>query len=121
MPRKPKHPCAYPGCPALVEAGDRYCDEHRKETGRTYERYGRDPTTRKRYGKEWRRIRGIYIKAHPLCEKCLKEGRAVRAVEVHHRIPLADGGTHDEHNLQALCKECHSKIHAERGDRWGRK
>ncbi|MBP3896084.1 MAG: HNH endonuclease, partial [Mogibacterium sp.] len=30
------------------------------------------------------------------------------------------GGTHDEDNLMALCKKCHSKIHAERGDRWGR-
>lgn len=28
------------------------------------------------------------------------------------------GGTHDRSNLIALCKSCHSQIHAKRGDRW---
>jgi 5-methylcytosine-specific restriction protein A len=26
-------------------------------------------------------------------------------------LPLADGGTHDESNLQSLCISCHEKIH----------
>lgn len=118
MPRKPKHPCAHPGCPELVEAGERFCEKHAKEAARDYERYGRDPQARKRYGSAWRKIRGQYIKAHPLCEECLKDGRAVPATEVHHRLPLADGGDNSPANLEALCKHCHSKIHAKRGDRW---
>jgi DNA polymerase-1 len=32
------------------------------------------------------------------------------AQEVHHIKPLADGGTHDERNLMALCTPCHSGI-----------
>lgn len=28
MPYKPKRPCSYPGCPALVNG--RYCEEHQK-------------------------------------------------------------------------------------------
>lgn len=32
--------------------------------------------------------------------------------EVHHKKKLSDGGTHDRENLIALCKSCHSKIHA---------
>ena len=38
--------------------------------------------------------------------------------EVHHKLPLAEGGTHDEGNLISLCQSCHARIHAERGDRW---
>ena len=33
--------------------------------------------------------------------------------------PLSEGGTHDRSNLIALCKSCHSSIHAHRGDYWG--
>ena len=28
MPRKPKHPCHYPGCPKLTD--NRFCEEHTK-------------------------------------------------------------------------------------------
>ena len=34
MPRKPKHPCSYPGCPELTEG--RYCKAHQKEMDREY-------------------------------------------------------------------------------------
>ena len=33
-------------------------------------------------------------------------------------VPLAEGGTHARDNLVALCKSCHARIHAQRGDRW---
>jgi len=48
----------------------------------------------------------------------LENGTATPMEEVHHIKPLAEGGTHDDSNLMALCKSCHSKIHTERGDRW---
>ena len=41
------------------------------------------------------------------------------AQEVHHIVPLAEGGTHDEDNLMALCKSCHSRITVREGGRWG--
>ena len=118
MPRKPKHPCAYPGCPELVEPGERFCAKHTKKEAKHYERYGRDPQTKKRYGRAWSRIRASYAREHPFCEMCLKEGIAVPVDEVHHIVPLAEGGTHDRSNLMSLCKSCHSKVHATRGDRW---
>ena len=40
------------------------------------------------------------------------------AQEVHHILPLSRGGTHDDSNLMALCKPCHSEITARDGDRW---
>ena len=47
----------------------------------------------------------------------MKNGRYVAVEEVHHIIPLAEGGTHDESNLMSLCRSCHEKIHKGRGDR----
>lgn len=118
MPTKPKHPCAYPGCPELVPVGQRYCEEHQKKRDREYEKYQRDPKTRHRYGRSWQKVRKRYITANPLCERCLKEGRLTKAEQVHHILPLSEGGTSDESNLMSLCANCHAKIHAQRGDRW---
>ena len=108
MPYKAKKPCAHPGCPKLVSG--RFCNDHAKQDAREYERYRRDPATRKRYGRAWKRIRDRYIAANPLCEECSRSGRLTPAEEVHHKKPLASGGTHDEENLMALCSSCHSGI-----------
>ena len=67
MPRKPKRPCSHPGCPKLTDG--RFCPEHDKQEAKRYEKYQRDPATRKRYGRAWKRIRDKYISAHPLCER----------------------------------------------------
>ncbi|MCD7724937.1 MAG: HNH endonuclease [Clostridiales bacterium] len=118
MPRKPKHPCSHPGCPELVEYGERYCEKHLKEENKRYEKYDRDPAVRRRYGRAWKRIRDSYAAAHPLCELCLEKGIYTKTEEIHHKLPLSEGGTHDRSNLIALCKPCHARIHVERGDRW---
>ena len=99
MPYKPKRPCSYPGCPRLTS--------------------GRDPASKRRYGRAWKRIRDRYIAAHPLCEQCKRAGKITPAEEVHHILPLSKGGTHVESNLMALCKRCHSEITAREGGRWG--
>ena len=117
MPMKPAKPCAFPGCPRLTHG--RYCEEHERLTNKQYERYGRDRTAKKRYSsKEWRVLRERYAELHPLCELCLKDGFATPAEHVHHLKPLSEGGTNDFDNLMSLCKSCHSRIHAKRGDRW---
>ena len=108
-----------PGCPNLTEG--RYCPEHQSKVNSDYEKYGRDPRTKKRYGRAWKRIRDKYVMEHPFCELCFQCGFIVETEEVHHKKPLSEGGTHDRSNLIALCKSCHSRIHAERGDRWGRR
>jgi 5-methylcytosine-specific restriction protein A len=108
MPRKPKRPCFCPGCGRLTDG--RYCDEHRQTAERQYNRYLRDPDTNKRYGRAWKKLRARFLLQHPLCEQCRKEDRLTAAEEVHHLLPLANGGTNDERNLMALCKSCHSSI-----------
>lgn len=116
MPRKPKRPCSYPGCPCLTDR--RYCEEHEKLTNKQYEHYGRKYKKNERYGHAWQKVRARYVKTHPFCEECFKNGVLTPVQHVHHIKPLEDGGTNDEDNLMSLCKSCHSRIHAERGDRW---
>ena len=118
MPTKPKRPCSHPGCPKLT--GGRFCEEHAKEEAKRYEKYDRDPAVRRRYGRAWKRIRDRYAAAHPLCELCQKNGLLIPTEEIHHKTPLSEGGTHNEENLIALCKSCHARLHAERGDRWNK-
>lgn len=119
MPKKPKRPCSYPGCPNLTD--ERFCEQHQKQENQRYEKYDRDSAVRHRYGRAWKRIRDSYAMANPLCEQCLSKGKYVMTEEIHHKIPLANGGSHDRNNLIALCKECHSRVHAESGDRWHKK
>jgi 5-methylcytosine-specific restriction protein A len=119
MPKKPKRPCSYPGCPALTDG--RYCAAHQKLADQQYEKYQRDPSTKKHYGRTWKRIRDRYIAAHPLCEQCKKAGKLTPTEEVHHIVPLSRGGTHAEGNLMSLCTSCHSEITAREGGRWQRK
>ena len=64
------------------------------------------------------RFTATYVEQHSLCEVCQKEGRLAATEGVHHKVPLSEGGTHARDNLIALCKSCHARIHAERGDRW---
>ena len=118
MPKKPKKPCRYPGCAALTDFS--YCPGHQKLMDRQYNRYGRTAEQKRRYNGAWPKIRSRFLSAHPLCEICRKEGRATPAAEVHHILPLAEGGTHDPDNLMALCKSCHSRITATEGGRWGK-
>ena len=102
MPRKAKHPCHHPGCPNLTES--RFCEQHQREDNKQYEKYHRDPATRKRYGRAWERIRDSYVKTHPFCELCYEKGVLVEVEEVHHKTPLSEGCTHDRANFISLCK-----------------
>lgn len=119
MPKRALTPCCYPSCSALTDS--RYCAEHATVANREYNKYTRDPETAKRYGKDWKRVRAAYARAHPLCEECLKAGRYVPVEEVHHIKPLAEGGTNDFENLMSLCRSCHSKITAAAGFGHGKK
>ena len=115
MPRRPQRPCSYPGCPNRCDG--QYCEEHESIMNRRYNKFFRSADSNKKYGRAWKRIRDRYVHKHPLCEQCLKEGRYVAVEEVHHIVPLAEGGSNDESNLMSLCRSCHEKIHHERGDR----
>lgn len=120
MPRKPKRPCSYPGCPKLVDSG--YCEEHKKLRDKEYNLYGRDDFTKNFYKtKEWRIIRKRHLELEPFCVECLKKGITTKATIVDHIIPIKQGGSrYDNNNLQSLCWSCHSRKSVEEGSRFGR-
>lgn len=118
MPYKPRRPCANAGCSKLAESGEQYCAEHKKHMARHYNQYQRDPEINKRYDKAWKRIRDRYIKDHPLCEECMKDGRLTPAEIVHHKVELSEGGTHNRDNLCSLCKHHHSSLHLAKRNRY---
>lgn len=100
------HGCAYPGCPEIV-SGSQYCAKH---SGLNV---GDDrlSASARGYDRRWRKIRLMYLRAHPLCEDIygLHTNGPVAASDVDHIVPKRDGGTDDEENLQGLCHVCHSK------------
>ena len=117
MPRSPRRACGFAGCPRLAEDGKAYCAEHGKQERARYNRFERSPDINKKYGRAWKRIRDRYVKEHPLCEMCLKEGRYTPVEEVHHIKPVSQGGTHARDNLMSLCRHHHEAVHHEIGDR----
>lgn len=66
------------------------------------------------YGREWDEIAHKYLQEHKYCERCLKEGKHVRAALVHHVQYVRNGGGNGNGNLQALCHHCHEEIHKRR-------
>lgn len=116
MPTKPNRPCRYQGCSGLAAPGEQYCPQHKAKAEQFYNKYQR-PNDKNSYGRAWKRIRDRKIKENPLCEECLKSGIVKAAEEVHHILPLADGGTSERSNLISLCRSCHIKAHETLGTR----
>lgn len=68
---------------------------------------------------KWLQLRKAKLSTNPLCEYCQAEGRIEAATEVHHVRPVEEAITYadkrqrmyDINNLQALCHDCHVKVH----------
>ena len=114
MPYKAKKPCAQRGCRELTSG--RYCKAHAKQETKKYNQHQRDSASNKRYGGTWRIIRGAFLSANPVCTVCKLSGRLTPATVAHHKIKITDGGTNDWDNMEPLCQECHSRLHAKQGD-----
>jgi 5-methylcytosine-specific restriction protein A len=77
----------------------------------------------KRQDRRWQRTQAEQLQREPYCRLCRAKGKQVRAEEVDHIRPLADGGSFsDLSNLQSLCRPCHyEKTERENAARAGRK
>ena len=106
MARKPDHPCVHPGCPNLVPAGQKYCEEHKS----LHPEEVRSAASRG-YNSRWRRESKKFLELHPLCQECLKKGIATPATVVDHIVPHRGDVKlfWDRSNWQALCESCHDK------------
>ncbi len=106
MPRTPKRPCRFSGCPNLCDKGV-YCQKHAQyDTDRV-----RGGAYARGYDARWRNARGLYLRQHPLCVECKKNGRLTPATVVDHIVPHRGDKAlfWDEKNWQPLCKNCHDR------------
>lgn len=104
MPNAAPKPCSHPGCRALTTTGGR-CDQHQRSSS-----WSKRPTATKRItGRRLQRARAELFARQPLCEACEARGVVRLATQRDHRVPLAEGGTEDDANVQALCDDCHAE------------
>ena len=82
MPRTPKRPCRYPGCPNLCDSGV-YCRKHSEYSADRM----RGSAAERGYDGKWRAARDRYLRRNPLCAECLKAGIIKPATVVDHIIP----------------------------------
>jgi 5-methylcytosine-specific restriction protein A len=109
MPDKPLKPCAERGCNVLTRDASGRCEQHQRESWAK-----RDNTPRRVTGRRLQEARAALFKREPLCRLCAALGLAVVAEERDHVLSLAEGGTDDPANIQALCVPCHrAKTEAE--------
>lgn len=106
MPKAPKRPCRYPGCPNLCDKGV-YCSQHMQFSSDRM----RGGAESRGYDARWRKVRASFLQRNPLCNECLKRGIITPATVVDHIIPHRGDRKlfWDEQNWQPLCKSCHDR------------
>jgi 5-methylcytosine-specific restriction protein A len=85
-----------------------YCEDHRKERGHDALRGGANA---RGYDARWRKARALFLRQHPLCAECRRNGALTPATVVDHIIPHRGDLTlfWDQKNWQPLCKSCHDR------------
>lgn len=125
MPSRPKSICRAPACGKLLDLPG-YCEKHKKAV-RKKEDERRGTAAERGYDSKWARVRGFYLRKHPLCVYCRRDGRVVAANVVDHIVPhrlkeAIDSGDEariskaralfwdSANNWQSLCKPCHDSV-----------
>lgn len=121
-----KRRCEYGGCRKLVDVGNRYCNDHRTQKNKEYNKQIRTNSVVTANGhtnkeiaqfyasKEWRKVREqILVRDNYICQPCLSKGVIHEANLVHHkndelRSPNGWARRLDEDNLEAINRACHN-------------
>lgn len=96
---------------------------HRPSGARTRQLDTARPSSRQRgYTTRWDKARLAYLKAHPLCMRCLQAGDYTAAEVVDHVVPhRGDQGLFwDVSNWQSLCTLCHNRKTSKEDGGFGR-
>jgi len=105
MPTAPGHPC--PGCKQVIPRGVARCaacTETRDQAHGWHSRQGHQVTRLR--GRALQKARQHLFRAEALCRLCRANGRYKPATVRDHIVPLAEGGTDDDANIQPLCRDC---------------
>jgi len=107
---KPRLQAFKPERPRFVSIQDEPSDSWR--AGKT--------TTERGYDGRWKKAREAYLRKHPLCLYCEREGRITAATVVDHIVPHRGDKAifWDSSNWQPLCKACHDSVKAKEERPW---
>lgn len=124
MPARPKSICRAPSCGKTLDAPG-YCEKHKKAVRKEQDEH-RGTAAERGYDSKWAKARVYYLRKHPLCVYCRRDGRVTAANVVDHikrprlkeaidsgdeeRIARARELFWDSANWQALCKPCHDSV-----------
>jgi 5-methylcytosine-specific restriction endonuclease McrA len=104
MPHSPKkHSPKPPGVKHVPTASREAIEAHLRERRERRDSWYSNP--------RWRSLRRLFLSRQPFCQACAEVDVVTAATEVDHIVPRrADPSlSYDVHNLQALCKSCHSR------------
>lgn len=105
-------------CVVPRRPGERFLKANRRQQQEKQKKQDKErgSASARGYSRHWRSVREMKLRRSPLCERCQEEGLVIEATEVHHIIPISDGGApYTFDNLMSLCHRCHMKIHAGKG------
>lgn len=98
-----------------------YCEAHKQQARRQQDER-RGSAASRGYGHRWRQARDAFLRKHPLCAECQREGRLTPATDVDHIVPHKGDRARfwDSTNWQSLCATCHSSKTAREDGGFGR-
>ena len=111
MPMRPKKPCAAFGCPALIEAGTRYCEKHKRQEAKRYD-WERGTAAQRGFTGHWQRYSKWFLRQpeNIFCKLQLPGCANVSQCVDH--IDPPDGPNDprfwDPENHQSACIHCNS-------------
>ncbi|WP_155873878.1 HNH endonuclease [Achromobacter xylosoxidans] len=117
--RRTFFPCRHRGCGKLIRLPG-FCEAHAQDSVGWKQDRERGNRHQRGYGSDWGRLRVLILKRDRYlcqCGECQRTGRVLPATEVDHRIPKAEGGTDEPHNLCAINAECHKRKTAKESGR----
>jgi 5-methylcytosine-specific restriction protein A len=88
MALRPKTICNWAGCGKAIDNA-RYCERHEAlhQAQENKRKSIRNEDYSRMYTWNWRKYSSTFLKAHPLCLKCLEDGKIIPATEVDHIVP----------------------------------
>lgn len=99
MPTSAPKPCTV--CAVLVHGGDGQCVKHKRVPWLL-----KRPDVKRTTGRKLQAQRAALFAANPWCAICLPKGMRVLAQIRDHKVPLAEGGSDEDSNIQGICKPC---------------